>query len=115
MVARDDEAAAATLNELERLRDPSHTTALTSAALEALATREGEIVARDGREQPLLVEPWLDQAGTPKSDRRQILLGLERELTGGRPTGMRPRATAAGLAVLQRWELLVVRRGEPSH
>lgn len=109
MVAPDDEATAATLNELERLRDPSHATALTAGALEALASREGAIVDRDVREQSLVVDAWLERARTPTPARDALVARLRAELAGGRPTGMRPHETAAGLSVTQRWQLLVVR------
>lgn len=110
MVAPDDAATASTLNGLERLRDPSHTTALTAAALAALAAGAGEIVERDVREQPLAVDPWLDRARTPAPARKLLVERLRAELAGDHPTGMRPRETSDGLTVTQRWLLLVVRR-----
>ena len=109
MVTPDDAAIAARYNELERLRDPSHTSALTAPALEALLAEDAEIVARDTREQALPVDPWLASAHTPEAARRTIVDSLERELAGGGATGMRPRREAHGLTVTQTWLLVVAR------
>lgn len=97
-------------NELERIRDPSHTRGLTRDELDALAAGEGEVVSTDDREYDFLVEPWMDRSGTPADGRREILDRLRAELAGGEPTGMRPRETRKGLAFTQSWRLLVVRR-----
>jgi ubiquinone/menaquinone biosynthesis C-methylase UbiE len=111
MVVPDDEAVAGVANELERLRDPSHTTALSASALEALAAGQGDVVARDERDGELPVAAWLERAATPPEARDQVVRRLREELEGGAPTGLRPRAGDDGLAVTQRWLLLVVRRG----
>jgi ubiquinone/menaquinone biosynthesis C-methylase UbiE len=110
MVAPSDAATAARFNELERLRDPSHTSALSARAMEALIAAEGTIVSRDTRDHALPVDPWLEQAHTPATDRRTVVEALERELAGGPSTGMRPDREGGRLTVTQRWQLLVARR-----
>jgi ubiquinone/menaquinone biosynthesis C-methylase UbiE len=93
-------------DELERLRDPSHTRALPEDELRNLFTDAGRDVKREAEwEQPLPVDPWLDQAGTPDAAREQIRAALMEEANGGPPTGL--RATHGDdMVVTQRWVLL---------
>src|SRR5206468_4241441 len=72
--------AGARHNELERLRDPSHTRALEAPELLAVlhaAGVEAAVVAE--RRQPLPVIPWLERAASPDAPRAQILAALEAE------------------------------------
>lgn len=96
-------------NELERLRDPSHTRGLLPSELDGLAAGVGTIVAADDRDHELLVEDWMERAHTPDSARREIRTRLRAELDGGEPTGMRPRESPDGLHFTQSWRLLLAR------
>ncbi len=104
-----DEALAATYNELERIRDPSHTRALPPSELDALAAGIGVIVVADDREHDLPVEGWMERALTPEPGRAEIRARLRAELDGGAATGMRPRETDDGLVFTQSWRLLLTR------
>jgi SAM-dependent methyltransferase len=98
-------------NELERLRDPSHTAALPEADLERLLLRAGlEIARRAEREQDYELEPWLDQAKPDPRAAAEIERALRAELDGGEPTGLRPRASDGRLLVSQRWLMLVANK-----
>jgi SAM-dependent methyltransferase len=95
-------AAGARHNELERLRDPSHTRALEEAELLAVLDAAGvdaAIVA--ARRQPMPAAPWLERAASPEAPREKILATLEAEVAGGEATGL--HAAADPLRIHQDW------------
>lgn len=76
-------------NELERLRDPSHTRALEEAELlAALAAGGVEAAIAAERRQRLPAVPWLERAASPDAPRERILAALRAEADGGPPSGM---------------------------
>jgi SAM-dependent methyltransferase len=82
-------------NELERLRDPSHTRALAEHEL------PGTIVAEHRHRMP--AAPWLERAASPDAPREQILAELQQEADGGTPTGLHAAYTNGALTIEQRW------------
>lgn len=91
MIADDDPVVAAETNRLERLRDPSHNRTLTLTEIRGLLTGNGaSITATARRDHPLDLEDWMSRTGTPGPARSAIRQRLDRELTGGQPTGLRP-------------------------
>jgi hypothetical protein len=95
-------AAGARHNELERLRDPSHTRALEEDELLATLDAAGvdaAIVA--ARRQPMPAMPWLERAASPDAPREQIIAALEDEVAGGEATGL--HAAADPLRIHQDW------------
>lgn len=105
-----DDGLAASYNELERLRDPSHTRALLPGELDELAASVGAVVAVADRDHDLPVEGWMERARTPDPARREIRARLRAELDGGLPTGMRPRQGPDGLTFTQSWRLVVAQK-----
>jgi ubiquinone/menaquinone biosynthesis C-methylase UbiE len=94
-------------DELERLRDPSHTRALPEDELRSLFADAGRDVRREAEwEQPLPVDPWLDQAKTPAAARDQIRAALQEEAAGGAATGLRATHGDDDIVVTQRWVLI---------
>jgi ubiquinone/menaquinone biosynthesis C-methylase UbiE len=95
-------------DELERLRDPSHTRSLREDELRELlagAGREPDRVAV--REHVLSVDGWLEQAQTPPAAAEEIRAALEAEAGGGPPSGLRSGRTDAGeLTIRHRWVLM---------
>ncbi|MFA1544887.1 class I SAM-dependent methyltransferase [Actinomadura chokoriensis] len=78
-------------DRIERLRDPSHGTALTESRIAELLTAAGAECKRADRfdyVRPL--DPWLEFSQTPDDAAAQIRRELEDELAGGPATGMRP-------------------------
>jgi SAM-dependent methyltransferase len=111
LVALDDRVADRH-NALERLRDPSHTTALTEDGLAAALAAAGLAVGDRGTvDRPLELESWMERAHTPTADAQRIRAALEAELAGdGPPTGLRPARDEEGaVRVAQRWVRLVAR------
>jgi len=106
LLSPDDADLAVRYNTFERMRDPSHTRAVTARELRSLMDAAGRPVADwSARDVELALDPWLDLTRTPDSNRRTIVQALERELDGGPPTGMRPRERGGRLSFLQTWAL----------
>lgn len=91
LVADADPAVASTQNELERLRDDSHTRMLAADELRALVADGGpgdpDLELRTVR-RPL--RPWLEQAGAAPEAEAEVRGRLARELDGGPVTGFNP-------------------------
>jgi SAM-dependent methyltransferase len=82
-------------NRWERLRDPTHTEALTQEGLHRLLGECGlRLESSTHHDQVLQLERWLQQAATDDAGSERIRLALREELAGGAPTGMRPVAVA---------------------
>jgi SAM-dependent methyltransferase len=91
-------------NELERLRDPSHTRALSEPELlQALvaASVDASLVAE--RVQQIPAEPWMDRGASPEAPRTQVLAALKAEADGGAGTGLHASYGSNGLRIAQRW------------
>lgn len=102
LVASEDPEVARRQNRLERLRDPSHTRALSApelaGLLEAAGLEEVGVEAR-GIERPL--EPWLDQTGSPPEVVREVERELRADLQGGPATGLEPSEHHGALHFVQ--------------
>ncbi len=99
-------------NHRERLRDPSHTRALSADELSATMRATGmKIVHFAERERPLPLERWLAQTKPPEEVAAQLRAELEAELGGGKTsTGMRPLRQGGELYFTQRWAIAVGER-----
>jgi ubiquinone/menaquinone biosynthesis C-methylase UbiE len=107
-----DEVLGHEYDRLERLRDPSHTRALTVAELKALMEGHGlAVVEETERDQHVPVERWLAQAKTPPETAREVRAEIETELEGGSPPVMRPVVHEGELQLTHRWAILVARKG----
>ncbi len=116
LLAPDDAALAERYNTFERLRDPSHTRALTAGELGSVVEAAGRPVRYwSTRDVVVDLDPWLDLTRTPASARRTITRALERELDGGPVTGMRPGERDGRLSFMQTWALAqTVPRHQPA-
>jgi SAM-dependent methyltransferase len=101
MVSRPGEEGARH-NELERLRDPSHTRALEEGELlAALDTAGVDAAIVAARRQRMPAVPWLERAASPDAPRERILAALEAEAAGGEATGL--HAARDPLSIHQDW------------
>src|SRR5262249_12814276 len=97
-------------NNYERLRDPSHTVALSDKQLEELVLAAGITIQQLEKIQVSVnVERWLDLTATPLATRERIIADLEGELAGRSvATGLSPSRDANGdLTFGQEWVLIV--------
>jgi ubiquinone/menaquinone biosynthesis C-methylase UbiE len=94
----------ASYNRLERMRDASHTTALTKEQLVNMMEESGLSLKRiDTRDINVDFGLWAEMTGTESQTRMAISSELERELSGGAKTGMRPFMQDGKLKFLHTW------------
>jgi len=95
------------MDELERLRDPSHVACPRWVCLHELIAAAGlRLVDEATRDQRLLVEPWLDSAQSDPEARKAILEALRAEAAGGPPTGLGAAEENGALTITYRDLLL---------
>lgn len=108
LVAPDDPELAAQYNDIERLRDPTHTRAFPVAELDKLVQKSGiRISGKFLRDVPNVLEDWLDRTSTATPAREQIVRDLQAELDDGPATGMRPFLQQDRLMFLHTWSVVV--------
>ena len=109
LLSPDDVALSEIYNHLERLRDPSHTTALTRLqAIHAMEEAGLSITLVDTRDIPVDFNRWVTMTGTDHETAATIQKSLELELAcGGPATGMRPYRKHGTLMFLQVWAVLI--------
>lgn len=92
IIAPDDPDNASLYNQLERLRDPSHTNALPLSALLELFQAAGfnPISHSVNPNGEMDIEGWFDLTQTKAEVRQQITDMLERDLAGELKTGFNP-------------------------
>jgi ubiquinone/menaquinone biosynthesis C-methylase UbiE len=112
LVSSDDPPTAERQNELERLRDPSHTRMLRAAELADLVASVGDIVAVETRELDRPLGPWLEQTDASAGVVERVQAALRAELAGGPPTGFRPRDEGGELRFVH--TLVAVTAGRPA-
>src|SRR5262249_43374296 len=103
-------------NHYERLRDPSHTRALTFGELQSVVTQQGlDVIHTDAIEVEVNVERWLALTKTPKSVGSQIVSQLEEEVAHNKlVTGLFPFIRSDGqLMFKQNWVMvLAIKSGD---
>ena len=108
IASTEDQAAATLHNQLERLRDPSHTRALTVGELTRVTEEAGLEIRRSGRlSAGRILSDWLDLTDTPEEARREVTRALEAELEGGPVTGMMPYTEKGQVMFQHMWVMLV--------
>lgn len=108
MVVAPEPAIAQEHNRLERLRDQTHTEALSLAGLMNLLGQLGAPVARHATlDAELSVNSWLASSQTPEERAEQVRAALQAEIDGGPVTGMRPFLRDGKLRFMHTWVIVV--------
>jgi len=108
LLSPEDDALVAGYNHLERLRDPSHTIALTYVQLIRMMEDTGLSITRtDRRDITVDFQRWVGMTRTDTQTIATMRKRLEQEVEGGPPTGMRPYREDGGLKFLQVWSVVV--------
>ncbi len=108
----EDSVLAARRDELERLRDPSHTRALARDELVGLLRDAGigaELVAE--RHRTLDAVRWIKQGQPAEAAAREVLAALEGEGDGGTATGLEAARSEDGLVIRHLYAIAAGRRG----
>jgi len=108
LVSPDDATLATAYNRLERLRDPSHTRALSVEELRGLVQGAGlTFVYAVSRNVEVRVDRWFELTEPEREVRRTIVEELTQDLKRLRTTGMRPFLRDKELMFLQTWVIVV--------
>ena len=112
ITASDDATLAATHNRLERLRDPSHTTAFSVSGLRDLAARCGLRPAHIAETDAVRdLEEWMELTAAPAAVRQEIRAAFEADLAGGATTGMQALREDGRAKFVHHWAVLVCEIG----
>lgn len=111
LVAADAPTVADRQNDLERLRDASHTRMLRAEDIEQ-ALGDAGLSVIDRTLRPLLrpLPPWLDQTGTAAEVAVRIETALRDELAGGSLTGFQPQLVDGELSFVHTFGSWIARR-----
>lgn len=104
-----DSEEAETYNHIERLRDDSHTRALTSEELESMFKAAGLADVRLRRRCVLNdAEAWMEMTDTPHENRELIRNMLDQDIGGGKRTGFQPFYSDEGrLKFYHQWVMIL--------
>jgi len=95
-------------NRLERLRDPSHTMALTKEQLVSAMKNAGLSIQRsDAKDIEVDFQQWTDLTKTDHSIRDEIRKELELDIKSGPKTGMRPYTDGGKLKFMHKWAIVI--------
>ncbi len=104
LLSPSDQSVIETYNRLERMRDASHTLALTKDQLaEAMEAAGLSISGMDSRDIQVDFGLWAEMTATDPHTKGEISKELEQELRGGAKTGMRPFMQDGKLKFLHTW------------
>ena len=108
ITASDDAELAAAHNRLERLRDPSHTTAFAVSGLTNLAERCGLRAVHTSETDAVRdLEEWMELTAAPDPVRQEVRAAFAADLAGGAPTGMQAFREEGRLKFVHHWAVLV--------
>jgi SAM-dependent methyltransferase len=110
-MAAEDSGLAARRDELERLRDPSHTRALARDELVGLLGEAGiaaELAAE--RHRTLDAARWVEQGQPAETAAGEVLAALEAEADGGPATGLEADRAKDGLVIRHLYVIAAGRR-----
>ena len=108
LVAPDDEGEGAAYNRLERLRDPSHTYALSTEELRGILEGCRLIGIRTASRNVVVeAERWLALTSTTAARAQEIREDLMQDVLGSASTGMRAFLREGVLMFTQRWVIAV--------
>ena len=108
LIAPANNSLAETYNRLERLRDPSHTLALSKKQMTRLLSDAGIVVETiEVRDIEVDFQRWVQMTGTKPETVGILKEALSKEVSGGSKTGMRPFMKNGDLKFLQTWSVFV--------
>lgn len=108
IVSPPEEGLAHRYNHWERVRDPSHTMALSPEAFAGLISRARLVpTITDSREIEVDVDSWLSLTQPGEQPIREIKLAIEQDIAGKGSTGLRPFIRDQKFKFWQTWMIAV--------
>jgi ubiquinone/menaquinone biosynthesis C-methylase UbiE len=108
LLAPENEKMAETYNDLERMRDPSHTVALSKNQMAKLLVNAGIATERiDTRDVQVDFQRWVGMTGTKAETVAVLKEQLMKDMNEGSQTGMRPFMANDSLKFLQVWSIII--------
>ena len=102
-----EEALRKTNDDIERMRDPSHTRILSREEFEELFQGDFDIQCEEATLVPVNLKSWMDLTNTPSDTRETIISLMNEDLAGGRKTGFNPYIKDGQITFDHKWLLLV--------
>ena len=102
-----EEALRKANDDIERMRDPSHTRILSREEFEQLFQSDFDIQCEETTLVPVNLESWMALTDTPGDTRETIIGMMKEDLAGGRKTGFAPYIKDGQIMFDHRWLLLV--------
>ena len=107
LIAPDNINLAETYNRLERLRDPSHTVALSKEQMTNLIQAAGVVVETfEMRNVEVDFQRWVQMTGTGSGNVEMLKEELMKDIGSSSKTGMRPFIKNGDLKFLQVWAVV---------
>jgi ubiquinone/menaquinone biosynthesis C-methylase UbiE len=108
LLAPEDDRVAESYNDLERLRDPSHTMALSKRQMKKLLSGAGIAVERmETRDVEVDFLRWVQMTGTKSETVELLKEELMKDINDGSQTAMRPFLKSGFLKFLQVWSIII--------
>jgi ubiquinone/menaquinone biosynthesis C-methylase UbiE len=108
LLASEDEAIAGTYNDLERLRDPSHTVAQSAKQMKKLLMdSEIQVEKIETRDVEVDFQRWVEMTGTKPETVELLKEELMKDIDNGFKTGMRPFMENGSLKFRQVWSIFI--------
>ena len=108
LIAPENKRLAKTYNRLEKLRDPSHTFALSKTQMASTFSDVGVVIEKfEIKDVEVDFQKWVRMTGTKPETVESLKEVLMKEINGGSKTGMRPFMKNGDLKFLQVWAVII--------
>ena len=108
LLSSENGKVAETYNHLERLRDPSHTMALSKSGMTKLLKDSGLVVNTiEIQDVEVDFQRWVQMTGTDSETIETLQNELSKDIEDGTQTGMRPFIKDCVLKFLQIWSVFI--------
>lgn len=94
-------------DEIEKMRDASHTRILSKEEFEALYQKSFDLIHEEMTLVPVNLQKWMDLTDTPTDVQEKIIGRMNTDLSGGAKTGFHPYIKDGHIWFDHRWLLLV--------
>lgn len=94
-------------DEIERMRDPSHTRILSRKEFEKMFQKDFTLQCEESILVPVNLKNWMELTQTPKDVQRKIIDLMKKDLSFGEQTGFLPYIKESEIMFDHRWLLLI--------